>query len=230
MVTMDGEQVQLSRIEVLAPEQASAAGRVFSRSHADYPSFRHLFPDPARRARVLHALFTGIARDAARLGSAYGAIGNDGDLHGVALWLAPGRYPWSASRQLRGAGWMLSVLLADPRSFRRFMQTGANGARFHPEYPHWYLESMGVDPALQRQGVGGRLLEPVLEIVDRDRIDCYLETADPRNAAYYARHGFEVENDALQLIPDGPPFVAMRRRARRVMDPSPIEAVGPANR
>ena len=140
------------------------------------------------------------------------AIGSDGELHGVALWLAPGKFPWSPTRQLRGAGWMISVLLADPRSFRRFMQTGANGARFHPDDPHWYLESMGVDPALQRQGVGGRLLEPVLQIADRDRIDCYLETADPRNAAYYARHGFEVENDALRLVPDGPHRVVMRRR------------------
>lgn len=212
MLAVDEEQVQLSRIEVLGPEQAGAAGRVFSRSHADYPSFQHLFPDPARRANVLPAVFTGVARDAARLGSAYGAIGSDGDVHGVALWLAPGKYPWSASRQLRGAGWMISVLVADPRSFRRFMQTGANGARLHPDDPHWFLESMGVDPAVQRQGVGGRLLEPVLKIADRDRIDCYLETADPRNAAYYARHGFEVENDALQLVADGPPHVAMRRR------------------
>jgi GNAT superfamily N-acetyltransferase len=211
VVAVDEEQVQLSRIELLAPELAGAAGRVFSRSHADYPSFRHLFPDPARRARVLSAVFTGVARDAARLGSAYGAIGIDGEVYGVALWLAPGKFPWSASRQLRGAGWMISVLLADSRSFRRFMRTGANGARLHPDDPHWYLESMGVDPALQRQGIGGGLLEPVLQIADRDRIDCYLETADPRNAAYYARHGFEVENDALQLVPDGPPHVAMRR-------------------
>lgn len=201
----------MSRIDVLAPKQAAAAGRVLSRSHADYPSFRHLFPDPMRRTRALSAMFTGVTRDAARLGSAYGAIGSGGEVQGVAVWLAPGKFPWSAARQLRGAGWMFSVLLADPRSFRRFMQTGANGARLHPDDQHWYLVSMGVDPALQRQGVGGRLLEPVLEMADRARIDCYLETADPRNAAYYARHAFEVENDALQVVPDGPPHIAMRR-------------------
>jgi hypothetical protein len=37
------------RISVLSPRQAAAAGAVLSRSHADYPSFRHLFPDPERR-------------------------------------------------------------------------------------------------------------------------------------------------------------------------------------
>jgi ribosomal protein S18 acetylase RimI-like enzyme len=200
------------QIAVLSPSQAGAAGAVFSRSHADYPSFRHLFPDPARRTRALTAIFTGIARDAARLGSAYGAFGDDGELYGVAIWLAPGRFPWSAWRQVRGAPWMLSVLRADPGSFRTFMKTGANGARVHPTYPHWYLETMGVDPAVQRQGVGGRLLAPVLEIADGDRVDCYLETARPENAEYYARHGFTVENRALQLVPNGPPHIAMRRR------------------
>jgi GNAT superfamily N-acetyltransferase len=118
-------------------------------------------------------------------------------------------------RQLRGAGWMLSVLRADPGSFRAFMKTGANGARLHPTYPHWYLETMGVDPGVQRQGLGGRLIQPVLEIADRDQLDCYLETADPRNVEYYARHGFAIENDALQLVPEGPTHVAMRRRPAR---------------
>jgi GNAT superfamily N-acetyltransferase len=199
-------------IAVLSPSQATAAGAVLARSHADYPSFRHLFPDPARRARALAPMFSGVARDAARLGSAYGAIGEKGELYGVAIWLAPGRYPWSAWRQVRGAGWMLSVLRADPGSFRAFMKTGANGARLHPADPHWYLETMGVDPAVQRKGLGGRLIQPVLEIADRDQVDCYLETAKAENAEYYARHGFVVENSAMQVVPNGPAHIAMRRR------------------
>jgi GNAT superfamily N-acetyltransferase len=200
-----------ARIVLISPGQAETAGSILASSHADYPSFRHLFPDDQRRARALRALFTGVARDAARLGSAYGALGNDGDLSGIALWLAPGKFPWGALRQLRGAAWMLSVLRAYPSSFRAFMQTGANGARLHPADRHWYLETMGVARGAQRQGLGGRLLEPVLEIADREQVDCYLETADPRNAEYYARHGFVVENPALQVVSDGPAHIAMRR-------------------
>jgi ribosomal protein S18 acetylase RimI-like enzyme len=200
------------RIGFISPGQAKAAGAILARSHAQYPSFRHLFPDDERRSRVLAAMFTGVARDAARLGSAYAALGGDGELRGVALWLAPGKFPWSAFRQLRGSGWMLSILRTDPGSFRAFMQTGANGARLHPTDRHWYLETMGVDPAVQRHGLGGRLLAPVLAIADRDQVDCYLETADPRNADYYARHGFVVETPALQVVPQGPAHIAMRRR------------------
>ena len=50
------------------------------------------------------------------------------------------------------------------------------------------------------------------ENADRDQVDCYLETAEPRNAEYYARHGFVVENPALQVVSDGPAHIAMRRR------------------
>jgi GNAT superfamily N-acetyltransferase len=208
---MSAKRETAPRIVRLSPGQAEAAGAILARSHADYPSFRHLFPDDERRPRVLVAMFTGVVRDAARLGSAYGALDADGELRAVAIWLAPGRFPWSALRQLRGSGWMLSILRAYPGSFRAFMQTGANGARLHPPGPHWYLETMGVDPTVQRQGLGGRLLKPVLEIADRDQVDCYLETAEPRNVEYYARHGFVVENPALQLVPNGPPQIAMRR-------------------
>jgi GNAT superfamily N-acetyltransferase len=207
-----------ARIALLAPGDASAAGAVLARSHADYPSFSHIFPEPARRARAMEAMFTGVARDAARLGSAYAAVSDDGRVIGVAIWLAPGRFPWSSRRQLRGAGWMLKVLLAAPGSFRAFMRAG-DGARLHPAYPHWYLETMGVDPDTQRMGLGGRLLKPVLEIADRDRVHCYLETAKRENVEYYARHGFAVEHTALQLVPDGPAHVAMRRRPVAACNP-----------
>jgi ribosomal protein S18 acetylase RimI-like enzyme len=147
----------MARIVPFAPGDAGAAGAVLARSHAEYPSFRHIFPEPA--------------------------------------------------------------LLAAPGSFRAFMKTGANGARVHPAYPHWYLETMGVDPAAQRMGLGGRLLRPVLEIADRDHMDCYLETAKRENVEYYARHGFAVEDSALQLVPDGPAHVAMRRRPVAATNP-----------
>ena len=73
---------------------------------------------------------------------------------------------------------------------------------------------MGVDPAAQHKGIGGRLLEPVLQIADRVRVDCYLETVDRANIDFYKRHGFVVETSSLQLVPDGPAHVAMRRRSR----------------
>ena len=200
-----------ARIVRLRRDQALSAGEVLSRSHADYPTFTHTFPEPARRARALRAFMTVVARDAAHFGSVYAAETRDGRVHGVAIWLPPGKFPWSAWRQVRGMPWMLSVLRASPRSFPVFMRTGMRGARLHPPDSHWYLEVMGVAPEAQGKGLGGRLLAPVLETADREHVDCYLETADRTNVRFYERHGFRLEEGEMQLVPGGPVHVAMRR-------------------
>jgi ribosomal protein S18 acetylase RimI-like enzyme len=207
---MSSEPAHISIVK-LRLELAWWAGEVLSQSHAEYPAFRHIFPDPQRRQKALRAMYAGIARDAIRFQSVYAAETNGGHVHGVAIWLPPGRFPWSPWRQLRGAGWQLAVLLAAPRSFPTFMRTGMNAARLHPSGRHWYLEVMGVEPFAQRRGLGGRLLTPVLELADRDRVDCCLETSDRANIRFYERHGFEVVDDALPLVPGGPTHVAMRR-------------------
>ena len=75
---------------------------------------------------------------------------------------------------------------------------------------HWYLMSLGVDPPRQGQGVGGRLIQPILARADAERLPCYLETMKERNLPFYRRHGFEVVVE--DVIPKGGPrFWTMRR-------------------
>src|SRR5215217_2012003 len=50
------------RIDTLSPDLASEAGDLLAASHADYPSFRHLFPNPHRRRRVLRPFMSAAAR------------------------------------------------------------------------------------------------------------------------------------------------------------------------
>jgi hypothetical protein len=83
-----------------------AAGEVFAGSHAEYPPFRHLFPDPAVRSRVLRRFFTATVRDALQFGAVDAALA-DGRLLGVA---ATGTSrPWASRRRRRAwasaAGW-----------------------------------------------------------------------------------------------------------------------------
>ena len=188
-------------------------GAVFAASHGRYPTFAHVFPDPARRAKALRAFFTATVRDALAAGRVDAAV-TGGRLLGVAVWLPPGAFPWSAGRQLRAAPAMLRVLAAAPAAFPRFMRLGANAARLHPRDPHWNLETMGIVPDAQGRGVGTRLLAPGLARADQDGLACYLTTARRENLRFYGRLGFEVEHDALQLAPGGPTSWGMRRPPR----------------
>ncbi len=197
------------QVKALRPTDAAAGALVLSRSHASYPSFRHLYPDERRRRRVLRHTFRPVIADAARLETALGAF--DGEtLVGVAAWLPPTRFPWSPARKLRAAPSFLMVFAAAPRSFPAFMAVGRRSEEVHPRVPHWYLEVMGVDPAAQGRGAGGALLRPVLERADATSTACYLETADENNVAYYERFGFSLMGE-VQLVPGGPPHWAMCR-------------------
>src|SRR5829696_1374873 len=70
------------RIVPLPAARLPEVGAVFAGSHGEYPPFRHLFPDPTRRAQVLARLFTATVRDALPFGTADAAIADDGRLLG----------------------------------------------------------------------------------------------------------------------------------------------------
>ncbi len=57
---------------------------------------------------------------------------------------------------------------------------------------HWYLMLLGVEPWRQGEGIGGRLIAPVLAQADADGLPAYLETFVQRDVTFYTRHGFAV--------------------------------------
>jgi ribosomal protein S18 acetylase RimI-like enzyme len=201
----------LDGVSMVRVGQHRQAADAIAAGHADYPSFRHLFPDPQQRPRALRAFFETTVRDAIPFNSVL-AVRAGRHVHATAVWLPPGAFPWSTRRKLRALPAFARVLAAAPRSFRSFARYGANLERHHAgENPHWYLVVLSVRPDHQRQGLGTRLLEPVLERADRDGVTCRLETSDPTNVAYYRRFGFDVVEPPHEVLPGGPPLITMRR-------------------
>ncbi len=84
--------------------------------------------------------------------------------------------------------------------------------RHPPAPPHWYLATLGTDPASQGRGLGTAVLAPVLEGCDRDGVGAYLESSKERNLDYYARFGFRVTEELR--LPRGPRVWLMWREAR----------------
>ena len=82
---------------------------------------------------------------------------------------------------------------------------------------------IGVEPALQGQGVGGKLLQPVLARADASGLACYLETATLRDVQFYTRHGFQVVEEGD--VPGADEHYWTMRRAR-----PPAVSPGPAAR
>jgi len=116
---------------------------------------------------------------------------------GVAIWLPP-----EASQTDFSQLWpfLTSGLITIPFYMRwtklfDFFSLMGETLKLHEQMapePHWYLAMLGVSPDFQGQGVGGKLLQPVLQIADRTHTSCYLETSTPGAVRFYERNGFEV--------------------------------------
>ncbi len=195
----------------LQASQLNDAGDLLGRGFYDDPLSAYLFPDEARRLDQLRWLYRGSARYAHRYGETFTTPG----LEGVALWLPPERpYPHQLGMvrvglglaPLRfGLGWLR-------RSVNAMNQLEAAHKRdVAPR--HWYLFLLGVEPSHQRQGIGGRLIEPVLSRAAADGVTCYLDTTNERNVRFYQKHGFEVIT-AGEVPRGGPRFWTMTRQPR----------------
>jgi ribosomal protein S18 acetylase RimI-like enzyme len=126
---------------------------------------------------------------------------------GGSVWVPPGRWKLSPLAQLRLAPAMAVALGTRlPQTLRALNTIEAH----HPHQPHYYLAFVGLEPELQGRGIGSRLLRPVLERCDRERMPAYLEASSPRNRALYLRHGFEVTGEFC-YPKNGPPSWPMWR-------------------
>jgi GNAT superfamily N-acetyltransferase len=67
--------------------------------------------------------------------------------------------------------------------------------RQHPKEPHYYLEVLGTQKDRQSKGVGSAVMTAMLERCDEEGLPAYLESSNPRNIPFYARHGFEVREE-----------------------------------
>ncbi|MBW4694046.1 MAG: GNAT family N-acetyltransferase [Lyngbya sp. HA4199-MV5] len=131
---------------------------------------------------------------------------------GVAIWLSPGHYPLNEWRLLQLGLYTLPFQLRLNR-FWQALHLFDQIEKYHKQdmpTPHWYLFMLGVHPSCQGEGIGGLLLQPVLQQADADQLCCYLETSTERAVRFYEKHGFKVvrshENSATAL-----PFWTMRR-------------------
>lgn len=204
---------------------------------AEDPMWKAILPDDAERARAMPPMWKGVIAYC----HVYGAVHTTADVAGVAAWSAPGKAHVNAWRALRaGYHLFLSMTYLGPTGRARFLTAmrwvEARHKRAMPE-PHWYLWALGVAPERQGRGIGGRLIEPILERADIDGTPCYLETQTERNVSFYRRRGFELvdhETEPTCGFPiwalSRPPGASRSSGAPRPANGEPVSGGGPSGR
>ncbi len=183
------------------PTLAASLGEAF----VDDPAWAWMYPE-RERARRLSMMFDALLGATRRSGA---TILTDEARRGTAIWQR-------SERRDLGARGNLAVVFAMVRGrahLRRGQALARHLAAHHPREAHWYLTTLGTDPAHQGTGVGSALVRHRLDAVDRDGAAAYLEVLVEANLAFYARFGFEVTGQFD--VPDGGPHVwTMWRDAR----------------
>ena len=194
---------QNTTITQLAAAQLDEAAAVLSRAFQHDPLLHYLYPNiakaPESPARFYQATI--------RLGLRQGVVQATPGMEGVAVWISPGNTDFSFGVLFR-TGFMTAVLSAGLRSLGRFMKMASYMEEVNKPITdrlHWHLMMLGVEPAMQGNGLGGILMQPILARADAESFPCILESGNERNLNFYRRYGFE--EAALVQIPDGGPQV-----------------------
>lgn len=66
----------------------------------------------------------------------------------------------------------------------------------------WYLYNLSIKKSAQGQGIATKLLRPMLEFCDDEKIVTYLETNKESNVSLYEHFGFDLQE--TNLIPGSP--------------------------
>lgn len=181
------------------PEDVHRLKTAMADAFFEDPIFGWLMPNDAKRAARLHRYF---AIELRHLALARGRVWTTTDLAGAALTLPPGA--WRAP---------LRVTLLEGGAFGVRLSRAARMAAAielrHVREHHYYVRDVGVLPAMQGKGLGSALLAPTLNRCDRERLPAYLEASSERNAALYARLGFELVDELR--VKGSPPLRLMLR-------------------
>ena len=126
------------------------------------------------------------------------------------LWRPPDGWHVTMWQYIANAPELLAIFGA---SAFNVMGTMDRVEKVHPQKPHWYLQTIGTEPALQGKGYGSLIMRDHLARADAAGLPCYLESSKDTNVPIYQSFGFAVRGEIK--LPNGPTLWPMWREAAR---------------
>lgn len=159
---------------------------ILTQSFDDNKSVNYIIPQDRHRVKRIQRLME-YSFDYCML---FGEVYLSGDKQGCALLVHPGK----VRTTLRSAWLDLRLVIQCIGLFnlRKVLQREALLKKLHPREPFCYLWFIGVNPAVQKKGIGSTLLRELLDHCDHTRLPVYLETSVERNVPWYEQWGLTV--------------------------------------
>ena len=126
------------------------------------------------------------------------------EINGFAAWL-PFGFTGNKTMPFLLNGGLRLILHSGPGIIGRLLTYESYAMNLKKEYTDnydWYLYNLSIKKDAQGKGIASKLMRPMLEFCDDERMVAYLETNKEANVGLYRHYGFELKRE--ELIPDSP--------------------------
>jgi GNAT superfamily N-acetyltransferase len=210
------------KIFQLEHAQTDIAAEVAAKAFENDPVFGYLLPkDQKLRFQALTRLMSRAIAYCVDHQCSYTTL----DIQGIAAWVPPGGFSSHPLQLLKMLFQLQLYLLPSQVGWNRLgrwlsflVATEVAHQQDMGGLPHWYLGIMVVHPALQGQGLGSQLLQPILQRASNEGLPCYLITFTEQAVQFYQKNGFEIVRHQ-KLASNAPPFWTLKRNAEGQADP-----------
>lgn len=176
-------------------DETGAVASVLTDAFADEAGLNYWLLQGERKTKARRRFFDAAVRDVIHKERELWIARADGEPAGAAIWLKPGDHAFDFTPLQQFTTTPLLFSIAGLKGMKRAQDLGAELNKYHPKTPHAHLVFLGVAPSAQGRGVGSAILKETLAPLDQRGVTAYLECTTERNAALYARHGFEVTGE-----------------------------------
>jgi ribosomal protein S18 acetylase RimI-like enzyme len=184
-----------SEFRLLTFSDVEQAARVLSQAFMDDPLCSFLLPFGRTRGRTLYKFFRAYGEVNIKNNRGYGS---GEPLEGVAYWDFPDQADVSIS--LKSLTVFLPLLFTMyPIGYFRARKIIQQIDDLHKQYAsesHYYLDNIGVLPAARGKRISSKLIHPVLEMADSQKVVAYTDTVTHSNVALYEHFGFQCVAEA----------------------------------
>ncbi|MEA5570116.1 GNAT family N-acetyltransferase [Calothrix sp. UHCC 0171] len=207
---MNTQKIEIKKLE---KSQIQKASQVLGKAFNQDPIFAYIASEnPLEKANLIESSCQMLLRYSQCHNQIYTTTD---ELKGIAAWIPPG-YATDNILRLFQAGIITVLFNIHIKKILISLSMLFTAEKYHKQMmkqPHWYLMMLGVSPDFQGQGIGGMLLEPVLQQADIEGLPCYLETSTQAAVRFYQRHGFEIAWNG-ELAPGSPQLWIMIREPK----------------
>ena len=142
------------------------------------------------------------------------------EMNGFAVWL-PFGFTGNKTLPFLLNGGLNLILHSGPGIIGRLLTYETYAMNLKKEFTHnyeWYLFNLSVKKDAQGKGIASKLMRPMLQFCDNERMVAYLETNKEVNVGLYKHYGFELMKEELVPKSNVMHYAMVRQPKEQVVD------------